>query len=58
MLSPFTSREAGRMSACAKEQNRATKLFHSEVALITSREAGRMSACAKEQNRATKLFHI
>jgi hypothetical protein len=41
------SREAVRMSACAKEHRH-----------IDSREAVRMSACAKEQNRKTRVFHI
>ena len=44
------SREAVRMSACAKEQNRKTEVFHIQ--------ASDKLACAKEQNRKTRVFHI
>jgi hypothetical protein len=48
------SREAVRMSACAKEPDRQTEVFDGEP--TASREAGRMSACAKEPDRQTEVF--
>jgi hypothetical protein len=51
------AREAGRMSAGAKEPNRPTEVLHVELGM-GAREAGRMSAGAKEPDRLTEVFHI
>ena len=47
---PDTTREAVRMSACAKEQNRQTEVTHIQASDKLAR--------AKEQNRKTRVFHI
>jgi hypothetical protein len=57
LAEPEDAREAGRMSACAKEPSRPTEVFHVELGM-GAREAGRMSACAKEPSRPTEVFHI